>query len=212
VTPSALKTVLVKVCGLTRRQDVDACLELGADLLGFIFYPPSPRNVEPSFPASIKEPGALKVGVFVKQSVDEVLRIMDAAGLDLAQLHGGQDPDFCRIVGPDRVIKVLWPERYDDPLVLQGEMDRYAPVCSRLLLDAGESVGGHGRRVDALRLGQMTPPVPWILAGGLGPDNVAQAVAELAPSAVDLNSGVESAPGAKDIDKLRAAMEALGAR
>ncbi|MGE4556322.1 MAG: phosphoribosylanthranilate isomerase [Desulfovibrionaceae bacterium] len=212
MTPAARKTVLVKVCGLTRRQDVDACLQLGVDLLGFIFHPSSPRNVDPAFPASIRDPGALKVGVFVKQSVDQVLRIMDQAGLDLAQLHGGQDLDFCRTVGPDRVIKVLWPERCADPEELQKEADRFGSVCSRLLLDAGLSGGGHGRPLDALRIGQMTPKTPWMLAGGLGPDNVAQAVAQLNPSAVDLNSGVESAPGAKDIDKLRAALEALRAR
>lgn len=201
--------VLVKVCGLTRREDVEASVRLGADLLGFIFHPPSPRNVRPEFPGSLKGLGALKVGVFVKQTPEEVLQIMDEAGLDLAQLHGGQDDDFCRAVGPDQVIKVLWPERCGDPATLQAEAERYAPACSRLLLDAGTSGGGHGRAVDAGLIGQAIPSVPWILAGGLDSGNAAQAVEALRPCGVDFNSGVESAPGVKDEDKLRAAIQAV---
>lgn len=197
---------LVKVCGLTRQEDVLACDALGVDYLGFIFAKKSPRFVPPAFVASLGPTRALKVGVFVEGDSREIAGIMDQAGLDLAQLHGGQAPDFCREIGPSRVIKVLWPMRHADAAGLEAEMRAFAPVCAFMLLDAGTSGGGHGQRLDESLLAGLRPPRPWFLAGGLTPDTVAQAAA-LGPYALDINSGVESSPGVKERALVQAALE-----
>ncbi|EGJ50203.1 phosphoribosylanthranilate isomerase [Desulfocurvibacter africanus] len=204
---------MIKVCGMTRPEDVRLCAEAGADLLGFIFHPASPRFVTPDFPASL-EPEALgqarKVGVFVKESVVEVRHTLDEARLDYVQLHGGQDQKFCRSVGFERVIKVFWPERYASLDELAEDMARFAD-CALFLLDAGTSGGGHGRSLDFAALAKLDSPRPWLLAGGLGPKNVRAAVEACAKAnlaGVDLNSGVESAPGLKDIEKVRTAIAA----
>ena len=188
----------IKVCGLTRQEDVNACRELGAHWAGFIFHPDSRRYIAPERAASLETGSLLRVGVFVRQDPEEILAIMEACRLDLAQLHGGQDPDFCRRVGPERVLKVLWPQRYEAKEDLQQELDRYAPCCAWFLLDAGLSGGGHGTRIQAPWLGEgLRFRRPWILAGGLGPESIGAGLA-LGPDGVDLNSGVESAPGIKD--------------
>ncbi len=187
-----------KVCGLTRAQDVAACLDAGAAMTGFIFAARSPRRVTPEQARALPAAKALRVGVFVEQSPDEVLRIMDAAGLDLAQLHGGQDAAFCRAVGPDRVIKALWPEKLGSPRAIEIEMARFAPVCRFFLLDAGTSGGGHGRSMDFSLVTGLHAPRPWLLAGGLGPANLEAALNATAPDGLDLNSGLEKAPGVKD--------------
>lgn len=203
---------LVKVCGLTRREDVAACRDLGVDLLGFIFHPASPRCVDPAFAASVSRGGALKVGVFVHQSADEVRRIMDQGGLDLAQLHGGQNQAFCRAVGPQRVLKVLWPEKLGSARALEQEAARFAGCCLHLLLDAGSGGGGHGRMMDLAILQHADIAKDWFLAGGLGPDTVRAALAACAPTGLDLNSGVEDAPGSKNPDKIAAVLRLLGRR
>ncbi|EMG37798.1 phosphoribosylanthranilate isomerase [Desulfocurvibacter africanus PCS] len=204
---------MIKVCGMTKPEDVRLCAQAGVDLLGFIFHPASPRFVTPDFPASL-EPEALgqarKVGVFVKETVVEVRHIMDEAQLDYVQLHSGQDPEFCRAVGSARVIKVFWPERYASLDELAEDMARFAD-CAMFLLDAGTSGGGHGRSLDFAALTELDSPRPWLLAGGLGPKNVRAAVEACASAnlaGVDLNSGVESAPGLKDIEKVRTAIAA----
>ena len=208
----------IKVCGITSLADAvtAACPArgLGADLLGFIFHEPSPRNVAPAFVAAMDTPDhVLRVGVFVRQDADEVCRIMSRARLDLAQLAGDQDEDFCRAVGSHRVMRVFWPQRYADqadPLAsLSGELARFSGLVRFVLLDAGTSGGGHGRSLDFAALANVRPPAPWWLAGGLGPDNLSSALSSCAPFGVDLNSGVESSPGRKDKDKLAQAMEAV---
>ncbi|MBZ2172097.1 phosphoribosylanthranilate isomerase [Nitratidesulfovibrio sp. SRB-5] len=209
--------LLVKVCGLTRQQDADACAEAGVDLCGFIFHPASPRAVTPAVAAGLHSHGLARVGVFVKQSADEVLAIMDATRLDFAQLHGGQDAAFCDRVGPERVIRAAWPQRHADRSALQAELAGLAPHVHCFLLDAGTSGGGHGATMDWSALRGLAPGAPWLLAGGLTPDNVAGAVAACGghdPGAligVDLNSGVESAPGQKDATRVAAALAALRA-
>jgi phosphoribosylanthranilate isomerase len=200
--------LLVKVCGLTRPQDARLCLELGVDLTGFIFAAKSPRRVTPETVRGMPQGSALRVGVFVEQSVGEVLDIMEYAGLDLAQLHGGQSPEFCRAVGARRVIRVFWPAQHASPDALKTELERFAAVCHMLLLDAGTAGGGHGKTLDLDFLRGLQAPLPWLLAGGLGPDNIASALAKIRPHGVDLNSQVESAPGIKDHEKLRAALAA----
>lgn len=202
--------LLAKVCGMTRQQDADACLALGADLLGFIFHPPSPRNLAPEQAAAIKTPGALRVGVFVRQSADQVRAVMDATRLDLAQLAGNQDPDFCRAVGPERVIRVFFPERHPDRASLEAELARFAGCMKYALLDAGANAGGSGRSLPFASLAHIAPPAPWLLAGGLSAANLAQALSECSPAGVDLNSGVESAPGLKDKGKLEEAFGVIG--
>lgn len=201
--------LLVKVCGMTRQEDADACRGLGADLLGFIFHAPSPRNVTPEQAAAMATPGVLRVGVFVRQPADEVRQIMDAARLDLAQLAGNQDPDFCRAVGPERVIRVFWPERHANVAELESELARFAGLMKYALLDAGTSGGGHGRSLPFASLATVASPAPWLLAGGLSAANLAAALSQCSPAGVDLNSGVESAPGSKDPARLAAAFAAL---
>lgn len=203
-------SLLVKVCGMTSKEDVAMCEEQGADFLGFIFHPSSPRNVDTDFAASVKTSGAKKVGVFVKQSAAEVLETLKNGNLDFAQLHGGQNEEFCKAVGKERVIKVLWPQQYDSVKEFQADIDRFAPYCSYMLFDAGKSGGGHGVAMDFEVFSEVTIQVQWLLAGGLSADNLKEALSEAKPNGVDLNSGVESEPGKKDKNKLIAAFAVIG--
>ncbi|WP_027177595.1 phosphoribosylanthranilate isomerase [Maridesulfovibrio bastinii] len=200
---------VVKVCGMTREQDAALCETLGASLLGFIFHPGSPRNVSVDFAASIKTATARKTGVFVKQSASEVLKIMSMAGLHYAQLHGGQNVEFCKAIGPDRVIKVLWPQKYESVIQLQTEIDRFAPHCRYLLFDAGKSGGGHGTSLDLNIFTKINIPCEWFIAGGINPDNICQVLEAVEPDGVDINSGVEAEPGIKDKNKLQTVFELL---
>lgn len=200
---------LVKVCGLTRAADVAACLDLGVDLTGFIFAAKSPRRVTPEACAALPRGRAARVGVFIGQSADEVRAIMDAAGLDLAQLHGGQDEEFCRRVGPERVIKVFWPDRHPDRAALEAELSRFAGLARYVLCDAGTSGGGHGKTMDFGKVAGLVSPCPWFLAGGLSPDNLGLALSVASPGGVDLNSGLETAPGVKSPALIEQALQAL---
>lgn len=202
-------SALVKVCGMTLPEQVAALDELGVDFLGFIFAAKSPRRVTPEQVAAMPRTRAKRVGVFVEQTADQMNRIMDQAGLDLAQLHGGQDEAFCRAVGADRVVKVFWPKRHPSLEALLEEMERFKNNCAMMLLDSGTSGGGHGVSLDFSMLSGLRPPRPWLLAGGLGPENAAQALRQARPSGLDLNSGVESSPGVKDIRKVEQALHVI---
>lgn len=193
---------IIKVCGLLREQDIRDCITMGVNLLGFIFHPKSPRNTRPENVPDLRAHPVRKVGVFVNQAPEEITGIMDRARLHLAQLHGGHSVQDCEAVGPSRVIKVLWPMRYDILDDLRRDMDRFAPVCTAFLLDAGMASGGHGKSLDFTRLKDLTPPRPWLLAGGLNPENIAEAL-KCCPDGIDLNSGVESAPGVKNAEKIK---------
>lgn len=232
-TNGLLNGLLIKVCGMTREEDALLCAELGADLLGFIFHPGSPRNTTPEFPAGLDFlrrglPGVRKVGVFLDQKPMEALGIMAAGRLDLAQLHGGQTESFCQVLaermGPGRIIKVFWPEKAASLEAFQAELDRYAPYCGMMLVDAGSGGGGHGRGIEnkaAEILAQARFPRPWLLAGGLNPENLPGLISRYrspgslsqgqGPDGVDLNSGVENRPGLKDEKLLRAAFAAIKA-
>jgi len=200
---------LVKVCGMTCPEDVLGCTEAGADFLGFIFAAKSPRCLTPGQAAALPRTSAKRVGVFVEQTLPEVLAIMAEAELDLAQLHGGQDVDFCQAVGPDRVIRAFWPQKHPSLASLAAEMAPFVGAVRFALLDAGTSGGGHGTSLDFDALAELSPPMPWLLAGGLGPDNVAEAIRIAQPNGVDLNSGVESSPGLKDLAKVRRSLWAV---
>jgi phosphoribosylanthranilate isomerase len=200
---------LVKICGMTRPEDVLGCTEAGADFLGFIFAAKSPRRLTPEQAAALPRTTARRVGVFVEQTLDEVLAVMEAADLDLAQLHGGQDPDFCRAVGPDRVIRAFWPRNHPDTASLAAAMAPFAGAVRFALLDAGTAGGGHGVSLDFAPLAGLNPPMPWLLAGGLGPHNAAEAIRLASPHGLDLNSGVESSPGLKDLEKVRRSLWAV---
>jgi|JTFP01.1.fsa_nt_gb phosphoribosylanthranilate isomerase len=200
--------MIIKVCGMTRAEDVEFCDRLGIDLLGFIFHPESPRNVAPEWVASQKPGRALKTGVFVRQSVEEVSAMAKAAGLDLLQLHGGHTVEQCRDLGPERVIKTMWPQRYPSTERLLADMLLFAPVCRAILLDSGKSGGGHGTSINPADLRRLNCPHPWYLAGGLGPHNL-DTMKTTGASGFDLNSGVEKLPGIKDHEKIRTALHIL---
>lgn len=200
---------LIKICGITRHEDVILCEGLGADFLGFIFHPASPRCATLDFARSIKISTMRKVGVFVQQSASEVLSLMSKAGLDFAQLHGSQNVEFCRTIGPEKVIKVLWPQRYDSEAQLQAEILRFAPYCRYLLFDAGKSGGGHGTQLNLKILNKVDIPCEWLLAGGLEAGNIKHILTQVHPTGIDLNSGVESQPGIKDEIKLQAVFDIM---
>jgi phosphoribosylanthranilate isomerase len=196
--------VKVKICGITNLEDALAAVNWGADALGFVFAP-SPRQVTRQQVANIVAglpPFVCKVGVFVDSELQEVKETMRACGLDLAQLHGSESPDFCQELFP-RVIKSF---RVEDESVL-ALLPQYK--VSAYLLDSYDVAlkGGTGRSFDwgiAKKAGQYGP---IILSGGLTSANVRQAIAQIQPYAVDVSSGVESKPGVKDHAKLRAFLE-----
>ncbi|MFZ5787469.1 MAG: phosphoribosylanthranilate isomerase [Acidobacteriota bacterium] len=199
--------VTVKVCGLTGEQDAALAAAAGADFLGFVFSPHSRRCLPVEACAWVREArGASRVGVFLDQSESFVRRIGDEARLDAVQLHGDEPPEMCfRLGGAGRVIKAIpVGERVDWSLVSE-----YAEVARILFDTATPGGGGSGMRFDWRLLRAPRLAVSFWLAGGLTPGNVAEAVAACRPSGVDVASGVESAPGRKDPDKIRAFIDAV---
>jgi len=201
--------VRVKICGITNLEDAWLAAELGADALGFIFYPKSPRKVEVEAAREIIRqlpPFILTVGVFVDEDAALVREVAARAGLDWLQFHGQESPDYCRSIGR-RVIKAF---RIQDESSL-AEVARYRGSVQALLLDTYKKgqVGGTGETFNWDLARQARQYGPIILAGGLTPANVAQAITAAQPQAVDVASGVEALPGKKDPEKLRAFFAAV---
>jgi phosphoribosylanthranilate isomerase len=203
--------VRIKICGITNLEDALLAAELGADALGFIFYPKSPRKVAPEAARAIiaqLPPFVASVGVFVDEDAASVQELATRVGLDWVQLHGQESPDYCRNLGR-RVIKGF---RIKDEKSLM-ELEPYRDVVQAFLLDTYRKgqVGGTGEIFD-WRLARETKKYgPIILAGGLTPENVAQAITIVEPQAVDAASGTEASPGKKDPAKLKAFFQAIKA-
>jgi phosphoribosylanthranilate isomerase len=195
-----LARVHVKVCGITNLDDALAALEAGADALGFNFYAQSPRSLSTDAAADIvaRLPGSTCiVGVFVNASRLDIERVAGRVGLTALQFHGDEDPEFCRS-WPQKIIKAL---RVRDR---SGAAAARAYAVDFILADAyvEDRFGGTGRRI-ALEYLEGFDRGRLILAGGLTPENVADAVCAVRPFGVDVASGIERAPGKKDRDLMR---------
>jgi len=201
----------VKICGITNWQDARHAIEAGCDALGFNFYPRSPRYITPQAAATIrgrmpKEIAA--VGVFVNAPPSTVVELAGALHLNFAQLHGEELPATARAVG--RATRVIKAFRVG-PRFRTARVARY-PAAAFLLDGApsnGGPRGGTGISFDWSLARRAANYGPIVLAGGLTPENVAQAIRTARPAAVDVASGVESAPGRKDPRKLRAFLDAV---
>lgn len=197
--------VRVKICGLTNAEDARAAADLGADALGFIFYPKSPRYLTPAAAAAIIRelpPFVVKVGVFVDESAERIVQIARDAGIDSIQLHGNESPGLCEALRREH-FNVVKAFRIQDQSSLAQVQSYRVSAC---LLDSyvPGQLGGTGARFNwDLAIQTKSFGVPMILAGGLDPENIADAVSKVAPYGVDVSSGVESAPGRKDLAKVR---------
>lgn len=200
--------MLIKVCGMKRQADLDAASQLGADLCGFIFHSQSPRFIDPELAGELASGVMRRVGVFVHATRSEIERAAEQARLDLIQLHGAQNTGLAMELGPQRIIRVLWPESYASRDDFQRQTDLLAESCAFFLLDSGMSGGGSGKRLPLFWLKNIDWPRPWLLAGGLSPDNIGEILEECAPDGLDFNSGVESAPGEKDFAAMCGAFKA----
>lgn len=201
--------VFVKVCGITNLSDALAAVEAGADALGFNFYRRSARFIEPSEARRIiaeLPSNVLSVGVFVNESEPEMAaRIADEARVGAMQLHGDESPQYCRALKDRFVIKAL---RVRDDFAPESVAE-YETDAIMLDAYADDSRGGTGHVIDwslARRTRELVPKL--FLAGGLSGDNVAEAIAEVCPYAVDACSKLESAPGRKDVLRVRAFVSA----
>jgi len=196
----------IKICGITNLEDAFLAAECGADALGFIFYLRSPRYVAPERAKKILEklPDRIaKVGVFVNQELQEVKKTVEFSGLDLVQLHGDESPEYCRQFPSSLLIKAFSPRRESDLRRLRHYpvgailVDTYDPMC----------YGGTGKRSNWRLAVKVKETHSLILAGGLNLGNIREAIEIVSPDAVDINSGVESSPGRKDHEKVRAIIE-----
>ncbi len=198
--------VKVKICGITNLDDAIAAVDFGADALGFVFFDSSPRYISHDNAAAMikKLPSfTTTIGVFVNEKVDQVEKIIDLTRIDVVQLHGNEPPEMCDI--SRRVIKAVRVKSIEglDPLI------NYKNKVSAFLLDTftPDILGGTGQifnwdiAIDAKQFGRI------ILAGGLTPDNVAEATRRVRPYAVDVSSGVESEKGKKDHKKMKLFIE-----
>ncbi|WP_088242373.1 phosphoribosylanthranilate isomerase [Calothrix rhizosoleniae] len=197
----------IKICGITQPSQGVAISKLGAHALGFICVSASPRYVTPSQIRTVVEvlpPTIAKIGVFANTITEEIARIVTNSGLTGVQLHGDESPAFCQQLRhylPDaEIIKALRIHSWE---ALQ-KAQIYSCCVDTLLLDAyhPQQLGGTGKTLNWEMLKEFSPPKPWFLAGGLTPDNILDALSYVHPHGIDLSSGVEWAPGDKDIDKV----------
>ena len=216
----------IKICGITKPEDAAFIARCGADALGFIFYPKSPRYITPEqakkivdeLPISYRGEDPLtprsrilsphprritKIGVFVNEDREKVMEIASFCGLDLIQLHGGESPAYCRRFPPEQIIKALALRTADD----LRQIREFA--CRAILIDAydPERHGGTGRTANWELAAQAREMAPLILSGGLNAVNIHEALAAVRPEAVDINSGVEVSPGIKDHEDVKAMID-----
>jgi phosphoribosylanthranilate isomerase len=185
----------IKICGLTRPEDAQAAIDAGADLLGFVFRSGTPRALDPKGAGWIRElRDAEKVGVFLDAPLDEMVRVRKILGLDWVQLHGDEPDSFLDALGSAVIRRVKVGPEID--------WERIASLAGRCLplFDPG---AGDGKSWAWEVLGVRPEGISFGLAGGLTPDNVADAIRATRPDLVDVSSGVESAPGIKDRAKIR---------
>jgi len=198
----------VKICGITNIEDALFCEKAGADAIGLVFYPPSPRNVTIEQAAKIIEnlpPFLTVVALFVEPDESQVMKVLQKVKIDCLQFHGQETNDFCKIFNR-KWYKALKAEPGAD---LALEAEKYSE-SSAILIDSfnPKIPGGTGRTFDWSVLPKQLPK-PLILAGGLNPDNVEEAVKKVKPWAVDVSGGVESAPGIKDKKLIKNFIEAV---
>jgi phosphoribosylanthranilate isomerase len=191
--------VFVKICGITRLEDGLQAAEAGATAVGFVFWQKSPRYVAPERAAAIAAalPSTIaRVGVFVDASVDSIRLAVDEVGLTTVQLHGDEPPAYADALG----LPILRAARVED---LESSL-RGWPGDTTFLLDAidPDARGGTGSVIDWSRAAGIARQRRVVLAGGLTPDNVCEAIATVRPFGVDVSSGVEAAPGIKDPEKV----------
>ena len=209
--------IRVKICGITRADQALAIGHLGATTLGFICVPASPRYIEADQIGAIAEAlqadahtaGLQRIGVFVDAPVAQIQQVVDRGQLTGVQLHGSETPQTCQLVKQALPhIELIKAFRVRSPETLQTVA---AYDVDTLLLDAfhPQAHGGTGQTLDWRSLRDFQSPRPWLLAGGLKPSNVAQALGEVTPSGIDLSSGVEHSPGQKNIAQVSALFEAL---
>jgi len=202
-----MSSMLVKICGVTRADDALAAVDAGASAIGFVFWPDSPRYVDPYRARAIRAalpPFVTAVGVFVNQPVEYVSGVASLVRLGAVQLHGDETPQYASLLSAP-IVKAL-------PLTTLGESDLAAwPDETMVLLDVHDPVkrGGTGRTIDWDAAATISARRRIVLAGGLTPDNVADAVARVRPFGIDVSSGVEASPGIKDHRRVRALFEAL---
>ncbi len=204
----------VKVCGITRPEDAELAVELGAWALGFILWPHSPRAADPVVAAGIG--AALRrrtelVGVFVNATLDEVAQAAEALHLSHLQLHGDEGPVYCGEAARRTGAKVIKAVRVAGPADFQ-DLERFHTDFHMLDTAARGLRGGTGETWDWALAARRRRKIPVILSGGLNAENVAAGIDAIDPWAVDVSSGVEAAPGIKDPDKLAAFMAAAGQR
>jgi phosphoribosylanthranilate isomerase len=195
----------IKICGITTVEQGTQIARMGATDLGFICVPNSPRYLKlaqlQTLVSELAEV-ANTVGVFADFSVATISHVVALTNMDTVQLHGTESIEFCqelRQALPDTEIIKAWRVRTSSDLVA---IQAYSPVVDSLLLDAYDpnALGGTGQTLDWEQLAAFKPSIPWLLAGGLTPDNVCTALSQLHPDGIDLSSGVEVSPGDKNLD------------
>ena len=204
----------VKVCGITRHEDAELAVELGAWALGFILWPHSPRAADPVVAAGIAAAMRRRtelVGVFVNATLDEVAQAAEALHLSHVQLHGDEGPVYCAEAARRTGAKVIKAVRVAGPADFQ-DLERFHTDFHMLDTAARGLRGGTGETWDWALAARRRRKIPVILSGGLNAENVAAGIEAIDPWAVDVSSGVEAAPGIKDPDKLAAFMTAAGQR
>lgn len=209
----------IKICGITQAAQGQAIAHLGATALGFICVESSSRYVSASSIAEVVEalphdsvtaqPSVDRVGVFVDASIEHIMRVVTVGRLNGVQLHGQESAEFCRALrqalaasGPSVEIIKAFRVRSLDTL---EQAYRYCSAVDMLLLDAYHPtlLGGTGQTLNWKTLQSFQPDCPWLLAGGLTPDNVLEALRHLQPDGIDLSSGVERSPGNKDLNQVK---------
>ena len=211
-------SIEVKICGLTDAAAVKAVVEGGAAMCGFVFFPASPRNLTPKEAAELTKgvpKGVIRVGLTVDADDALLAEIASVAKVDMVQLHGAETPARTNEVRERfglPVIKVLAVQGPDDLAAAKA----YQGVADRLMFDAkppedASRPGGNARAFDWRVLKNQTFALPWLLAGGLTAENLAEAVKTSGAVAVDVSSSVEDAPGVKNVDKIRAFLAAAAA-
>jgi len=211
-------TVEVKICGLDRPETVDGAVNAGAEMLGFVFYPPSPRNLTASAASRLTNrvpAGVKRVGLFVDPTDEMITTVLNQNVLDLIQLHGNEPPERVAEIKDITSLKVIKVLKVTDIRDLKY-ISVYQGVAEWLMFDAlapkdmkGALPGGNALSFDWNILARANIPTPWILAGGLNLENVKEAMSTSGAKVVDVSSGVEKQPGVKCVEKIQSFIQAV---